>query len=62
MYEYRISRPGDWGSNEYKKILLSSLKEYKGAMADSLYNVLNAMLELEVSALSTEITPNQREN
>ena len=53
-------RPSDWTTNEYKNYLLEDLKKYKGAIAESLYNALNAMLELEISALSTDVTLEQR--
>lgn len=51
----------EYDSEEYKKSLSRALKEYKGIIANRLYNCLNSLLELEFSALSKEITDEQRE-
>ncbi len=44
-----------YDSEEYKAKLLRELREYRGIIVNSLYDCLNSLLGLEISALSKEI-------
>ena len=50
----------NYDSEEYKEELLSKLKDYKGIIANSLYDYLNSLLGLEISDFSNEISDKQR--